>query len=775
MKILVEGTGSHLLAWAKKQHKTLEALREDLGLPAMQKHWQIGESFVSVRSSEHGDFIRITGGLRYYALVAMPDPTPYRSLFLSTVDNFIIGYDYATANSQAIANAAANSNLENTAFNSNFGPVATRALAWVILVFPAASGNLTAVATGYSHHYSSGVQDPAGPFSTANGLGVAPPIYSSGASLQVTMSDGEVLATVPQDEVFPVLPANQIPKLSPEFATNWSGGDFCDLYRWTATDTGSMVLTTFAGKIQFITPSDAISPTTNFVPLVNSNVPEEQARLQADWNAGRVVAIAREKLRLQTNSENAIEMLRAGTMPSTAQSGWADFIKNSALDSNRPRVTVPFTAAFVNAPDGAFSVPGVLYTRTASITYGDVTYELAGTVLLEQTIHVHPDDRAFASTTYTFTDFPNFTSTGTPLFKAGEIYTTQHIIGGHLPGEFGESSQFFPSWPQSFIKDGNFSPLGCVLNGTWTVGHNVHATFGTPTSPTIYAGLVPPFPNTGDDTVETTAEPYLLYRDVVPPVDVNTLPDPKPAYSSNWLSTSMVDGEVVTLVPFGPVKDDEDLGMFGSKLFSQLLIAYGKNIFTPAAETQIDTPTVTVSGTGSYQITNYTNFVEISFSGPVVVDSVWTVSVNGLSLSYTVTAADVALGQPAALDSVLRRLSTSLLTATTSAHGWLSTTRSSSKLAVYGKAKFRYNLDGSFTFLSWKDGTPATDTTPAGPVILDMYDDIGPLLDVVLNCLVEYTEFPWDDVKVTAKAQTDALKAPLSVVLRFIKTVKDAV
>lgn len=70
----VEPGGEHLLKWAREQLARLTRFRHDTRLPVMHKHWVVGESMVNVRSSEWGDFIRITAGAPPQYIHAGPGP-----------------------------------------------------------------------------------------------------------------------------------------------------------------------------------------------------------------------------------------------------------------------------------------------------------------------------------------------------------------------------------------------------------------------------------------------------------------------------------------------------------------------------------------------------------------------------------------------------------------------------------------------------------------------------------------------------------------------------
>lgn len=593
-------------------------------LPVLTRWFQPNSTDrIMVNSCLGMDRIRvIAGGLRYYALAAMPDPTPYRSLFLNsgsviglpplsilgtgsavgagsfvslvrfvsgtTTYGTIVGSETATVDDMGTPSDASDDRLVDTMVNfwNGGGGVITGLLVTqndVVLSNTRVVTSLFSTAT-YAAAFAA--------WSADNDAYIA----SQGPQLLVNLSDSTVLASVAQSG----------DPLSPTWVS----------LVWDGT---SSVMTT-AGSVTFTVPPDVGS----------------QGLVAAE-------AVAREKLRLQTNSATALGLLSAGELVNRPyvierfSAGWDREVKLYAPVSARPRFLTTFSVVVGSdetvGPDViAADPPETLTTRTVQHT---ASYVDADGVTQQETITGTRRINSFDQyAVYTFNNWPEYRVTpATPLgFRNGGIPAQQGTI---LNGPF---------------LDGNGLDVGALLTGTRISSVSFsNSQLGTPTNP--ITGVLP-----GITSLSVTTVPlYLQYLRSVRPVDVNTLPDPKPAYSSNWLSTSMVAGEVVTLIPFSPVKDDEDLGMFG-----------------PTTDAQ--------------------------------------------------------------------------------------------KVAVYGKAKFRYNLDGSFTFVSWQESS----------AIVAMTDDAGPIAWPAMNCLIEYSAFPWADVRTTAKTQAVQLKAPTTQSLRFIKLVKDA-
>lgn len=583
--------------WRTLALNKLQQMKEFMAahrLPVLTRWLQPnGTDRIMLNSCLGMDRIRITAGaLRYYVLVTMPDPTPYRMLFVDTISDGVGGLN----------------------------------------------------------------------------------------ELRVQLSDGTILSS---QSMIPT-PQGGGTGYLPFPSGAWSGGDFLDTYTRAAYEGADPVPpVVFGQQATFTTPVDVALPGLAIPPVSPYTSAADTVAFTDRWNAGYQVAVAREKARLQTNSATAIETLRSGGL-TDGRIRDAVTVKVGALDSSRPRAVLPFTAV-INGDDFptmlsslgfltglnfgttpaydiwlAAYVPGgpttdfdATVSRSVTAQYTDmqgVLHEetISGTWRQQRTVYPSTFDSFFHSYTNTFTNYPAFDAV-TGICPLDVVLSTVTL-----------GARSVVTGP---ARDGS-NTLGIVLNGTMIYGHAADSAYRTPSDAAGNgAGAVPPIAST---IIISTLPLYLQYLRDVQPVDVNTLPDPKPAYSSNWLSTSMVDGEIVTLIPFAPVKDDENLGMFASKTGAQ-------------------------------------------------------------------------------------------------------------KIAVYGKAKFRYNLDGSFTFRSWKDAQEATDDTPAGPVIIELADDVGTIVWQVGNCLIEYTAFEWDDVKLAAETQMNQLQSPTTSLQRFIALVKSTV
>lgn len=615
-----------------------------------------------------GPFDQIVGYSKpggYAALVTLPDPTPYRSLFLNSVTvsdlpalvTVSLDPDGDFGNTTTLIQFSSGSTV--------YGSIAGTRIFGDIIPFPIVPGSVQHITfSNWSNGGSvlngvtirsfgefGGVDDSSGVTIT--------PIASTGAyigalsawtadnnafraaqggdRLQVTMSNGEILATVPQVKVEDHYEYE--PQLSAAIAAQ-AAGNAVAIAGYNASHTLSMAVDagTFAeasGGLAQVTsywtiidldtgPGHPVPPNTTstgstvvlgvltpggLFPTWLSQTWDGTSVAQTtsgpvtftvptDTNsAGKIApeAIAREKARRKTNSETAVQLLSSGVL-TDGRVWWSVLVKVGAAGSGLPRAVSPFTVTlngdafpvmlyslgfltglgFLTTPTYdvwlATYVPGgpstnfdATVSRSITARYTDaqgVLHEetITGTWRQQRTVYPYGSGNFFHSYTNTFTNYPAFdVVTGLCPLDTGQVVT----LGARSP----------TTGP---ARDGS-TALGIVLNGTMVYGHAPDSAYREPSNAAgVGAGVVPPIVST---ILISTLPLYLQYLRDVKPVDVNVLPDPKPAYSPHWLSTSMVDDEVVTLTPFAPVKDDELLGMFGDKTGAQKIKVYGKAKF----------------------------------------------------------------------------------------------------------------------------------------------------------------------------------------------------
>ena len=592
----VDSGGEFLLSYAKQKIKEMHA-RMSGSLRVLNKTILTDAASTIYLHSQwmaegvYNDTIRITAGGEYLVGVAMPDPTPYRSLFLDTITSGDVYSSVITGTTNA-DNSFQTTTYEGfkngvslgTVFGTNtlVSPHVRVYVNWANIPGDGFNSSTLVQIGQYdpqSHLIFNATYDDTQPSGSRTvGTGDTPAPYTSflnqqqaaGANrLQVTMSDGTALATVPQ--------------------TTTDGTTFTPTWVTTAWDGTSSAATT-AGSASFVVPPDTNS-------------------------SGKVAAeaIAREKARLQTNSTNAINLLKAGVMPPPQglQVPWGVIVKSGAPDSVKPRQVSAFTAAlstpelsdfiYVGTPNTVYGPTTV--TRGLDLSYADAqgnvqSINITGT-WTQQSVKVIYQGLNNYVLYNTYSNFPIFSpATGLSLFN------NLSIIDG-APVEDGAA--------------GTGRGIGQFINGTKVVGdNNPDSSMGTPTDPTQVIGF-----SQSSQNISVAVVPfYLQYLAAIKPVSVDTLAV-DPGYSSNWLSTSMVPGEIITLIPFSPVLSGEDLGMFGPTAGATQVATYGYATFTynidgsftfgqwhdnPQVDDMLDASGAAITWPGTNCIVKYTKF-----------------------------------------------------------------------------------------------------------------------------------------------------------------------
>lgn len=335
---------------------------------------------------------------------------------------------------------------------------------------------------------------------------------NAAARLQVTMSDGEIVAFVPQTTVDGSF-------FSPSYSGPWLGEE------------GTLIST---GNFPFAVPTDTKS------------------------SLAGATAVAREKARLISDSEDMIDMLKAGILPATAAGRWSVIIKINALRSVKPRQLIPFTAVLTTAEVPNFTSMGAPNTVYGPITVSrgvQLSYVDADGVLHSDVVQGTWTQQSFQVgfkfyITNTYANFPIFS-----VVSGGLVASVQ----GSGDGPVGDGG----------------TQLGVIVNGSSILGQVDTSEFGTPTDPTTNPGV----PESQSNLVFSVANLYTEYLNTIKPKSVDSLTAPLPPFSVNWLSSSIVVGSTVSVVPYGPVKDGVDLGMFGIQTGAQKIAIYGVATF----------------------------------------------------------------------------------------------------------------------------------------------------------------------------------------------------
>jgi len=657
----IQAGAEYLLGWAKRKLYELKAHREGLGVASLQKTFSMptGET-VYVRASSLNDLIRIRGGGGYLVNVLMPDPTPYRSLFLGEL--------FSTQLQAILSDGTVLGSLAQTLYSgTDYTPI------WGGSWSGGEFADTYHVGT-YSYNstlnFPINVPEDVYPYPAISGPPGTPSLYMTA---EVVVSGTGVNYTYTQTNT---MKAGSTVYTTTSGTTVSAGSDADNrTITYSNYATGSGFSGNFVNGVQTISGGVTVSDTTTATPIMSTSFyldalavyeatySADAGRYAAAWEAGHVIGLARNKARLLTNHDNVIDILSvAHELPELGADSWADKIKRNALISTKPRVLLPVTATLNSAviPDYSFlGTEGTGYdvtvTRNMTVRYTDANGNVVSTILegtwrQQETLHTFIPGGAGGSYQNTFTNFPAFDPDN------GSFIAAMKVLYGYNISDIG---------PQRDAVGTN--PIGVILNGSLTSSYLVaDSTYGAPSDPYGLGIPSPALPVTTSSVTATVAQPYLDFLGQVSVVSVDTLRSPQPAYTSNWMSTSMVSGDIVSVIPYGPVLDDEDLGMFGDHTGAQ-------------------------------------------------------------------------------------------------------------KIAIYGVAQFRYNLNGSFTFVGWRDGIPATETEDAGPKIVSMTDSTGVIAWPNANCVIKYAALEWADIKATAAAQAAAINNPSNSENRFLRLVKTTI
>lgn len=250
-----------------------------------------------------------------------------------------------------------------------------------------------------------------------------------------------------------------------------------------------------------------------------------------------------------------LSMLRNNSLPVFAMGSeynWASAIKSCSGNFKSTQFISQLSAALVGSEilvDYPSAYTDITQTRSVKVSYVDANGEIQ-TQLIEGTWRsaINADGRG---RTDTFVNFPAFdVDTGAIL---------QALSSSSLAGRgafLGEGPRADAGWA-----------LASVLDGYNT--YSIDASVGTSAGSSSISGMV-----VSSTLTCTVAALYLQYMQDIGLLKRASL-SPIPDYSPNWMSTGLVPGEIVSLVPFSPVLDGEDLGIFGDRTAATRVALYG--------------------------------------------------------------------------------------------------------------------------------------------------------------------------------------------------------
>lgn len=394
-----------------------------------------------------------------------------------------------------------------------------------------------------------------------------------GTATYIVASNGEVLAreaqivTIVRDPSTSILisyTTDSIPVTA--YGDNYWGGSN---YLWmmkqvlgTNMGSGPAVLTFH--KLNFSAPEDCVYPaasTTGTPPSYPDNNdpsnPPSQAVIDqwnADWLAAQTALKLRRKLWFKKNSDTVLGQLEAGAyaLPAT----WENSLKASARFSihtyRTPHLTESVaTELLIDDEEGGIRI----YKRTATLSYEVIIDGEAQTHVYE-VIGTFSRDTNNSLTTDSYDNWyePYLgLSPGVPqgLGDLNRISTQLYKL------------KFSEAWSGTAITEGDFY----YPDSTWAL----------PGNPLIHQT---PYSN----TIVGTASQFILdYRVAVPLKYDKT----GVLASTFWNDSALADGQLVSIILYGPVKDGEDLGLFGEpggdgegEIAAQATMVYGKATYS---------------------------------------------------------------------------------------------------------------------------------------------------------------------------------------------------
>jgi hypothetical protein len=401
---------------------------------------------------------------------------------------------------------------------------------------------------------------------------------TAGKHIRVTASDAIEIAREAQIDV------QGLPGYKQQFVGTevWNGANYVRVFENTA---GAY---TFHHDFTFTVPEDCIYPENPVPPTAPAGY--SQAQWDFDWNAAQVELLLRKKLWLKKNSDAVIEQLKAGTF--SLPPSWDYALKANALTSEhtyRPLL-----------PTAEFPVPDVIMSDTsAELTQAGVKVSRRTTTITYTALAVRRDQLPEVPTGVTVED----TDVGSEMVvrkytqiidgaltqvvtehRGGNSYVgysrADTYLNWYVPLDGQVPSGIESNFAHQFLRDGGTHlGMGLLWNGVVQQGYNPNSTTGTPGSPLNYFGYTPAYPAASNTLAGTAPALILLWHNTVKPTYRKTNGD------TAWNDSALMGGEVVNIILYGPMKDEEDLGMFGDTEGAQATAVYGKAVYSYKYET----------------------------------------------------------------------------------------------------------------------------------------------------------------------------------------------
>lgn len=603
-----------MLGWAKKEVRRLMTYA---GLDVFSRKWVFGDVTVTARVFEGVArlWLEAAGTERLAVWAKLPNPVPWRGLSIvraqygtpsiSSVKTsagagglgFIEVYKHTVRNSAG--NVVAEYEAYNTMQNNS---------EWVEEPYHR-TFSYSLYRTGFSVPLYTNIPRPVGPIWQAYSGSTTVNAYSGaivscsgewvdlgyeallaadiatgtgGSKTLVITSDGEVLAQeVENSTTHGDIPCREFTPAGAwvangttvsEHAGAWTGGERVAMYHST------FGILAFDHWLDFDVPEDiAEIPNTGYAPSdqlcwavgdtyapygVGTYTPLRSITSYMDERAeGRDLAKARRAAWFKKNSDAVIQMLRDGVLPEKWDYQFKRLAPASANTYRPVALSADYTDEMVSDTTAGLTQAGTqIHKRTVTFKY----------TVIENGVPVLREATVVGTMTVALVDHKRATGElliRSMLYTANDYYSPTWALIYPTTG-VAEQDVY-----HQFLKDGEDFGMGLLWNGTMqrnAVGIEYapdSTEFGGPTN--NFLNPLPPQFN-------------IHARDIFPPIPFNstdisgTAPafvrtyhaDVKPQYrasggNTDWLSSSLMPGMTVTVVPVTPVKDDEPLGIYG--------------------------------------------------------------------------------------------------------------------------------------------------------------------------------------------------------------------
>lgn len=568
-----DAEASHMFGWAKKE---VRRLIDFARLDAFNRTWKFGD--VSVKAHYFGGIARLwleaEATERLAVWMTLPNPQSYRGVVLGMVDR---GRPTRQITNLVSLNAGAGESppegniyvSADVALKNSAGEILSQYVSrWVVYEQPIAGDPLgtklqtieftlcttTAQYESFLTQVETFIPRPTGEWVVFSGflsgywdvihhnvwtsasgawvdlgyeaaLAADEQARTGGKAIEVVTSDGELLGYEPVTISGYTLGT-----------TLWNGSGTTTLFETIGG------ITSPHHDLFFDVPEDCIYPITEIPPAYpGTGLP---GTWEADWVAAVEQGKEREKAWLQKVSQETLTALRDGTL--TIPTAWEYALKKNAPTSNNTRRPVLLTATYsdetVSDSSSNLTSPGVKITQRSTL----LSYATPTEAGLE-----HHEASVVGVRTQTVSEHKDMYGAPAMLSRVDEFEQWyEPTISPSVDVE---------QWlPHAYLKDKTSHGLGLFWTGAYQAsgGYYADSSFSAPTYDLVKAEYIPPAP-AYFNTLAGTAAVFTLEYHI----------KQKPVYKlgegdTTWLSSALMPGQTIKVIPLGLVRNDENIGMF---------------------------------------------------------------------------------------------------------------------------------------------------------------------------------------------------------------------